>query len=394
MNIRHKRKEKEESVSTARELFQWVAAIVAAVLIALAIDNFVIVNAQIPSGSMENTIMTGDRVIGNRFAYSFSDPQRFDIIIFRYPDDESQLFIKRIIGLPGETVEIRDGKIYLNGSDEPLEDVQTKETMVGSFGPYTVPENSYFVMGDNRNDSISTKAGYTMWDGPYGDWGSRKYLLASLDQSLQRLGLDYVDIYYHHRMDPNTPLEETMGALATAVQSGKAIYAGLSNYNGETLEKATAILNELHVPFVINQNRYSIFDRTIEKNGLKETANRLGKGIIAFSPLAQGLLTDRYLHGIPADSRVRTDGRFLKESALTEEKLAQIRALNEIAAARGQTLAEMALAWILKDGQVTSVLIGASRPEQILDNIKALDNTTFTAEELEAIDRASGYGKE
>ena len=157
MNIRHKRKEKEESVSTARELFQWVAAIVAAVLIALAIDNFVIVNAQIPSGSMENTIMTGDRVIGNRFAYSFSDPQRFDIIIFRYPDDESQLFIKRIIGLPGETVEIQDGKIYLNGSDEPLEDVQTKETMVGSFGPYTVPENSYFVMGDNRNDSKDSR---------------------------------------------------------------------------------------------------------------------------------------------------------------------------------------------------------------------------------------------
>ena len=222
---------------------------------------------------------------------------------------------------------------------------------------------------------------------------SRKYLLASLDQSLQRLGLDYVDIYYHHRMDPNTPLEETMGALATAVQSGKAIYAGLSNYNGETLEKATAILNELHVPFVINQNRYSIFDRTIEQNGLKETANRLGKGIIAFSPLAQGLLTDRYLHGIPEDSRVRTDGRFLKESALTEEKLAQIRALNEIAAARGQTLAEMALAWILKDGKVTSVLIGASRPEQILDNIKALDNITFTQEELDAIDKASGFAK-
>ena len=157
MNIRHNRKEKEESVSTARELFQWVAAIVAAVLIALAIDNFVIVNAQIPSGSMENTIMTGDRVIGNRFAYSFSDPQRFDIIIFRYPDDESQLFIKRIIGLPGETVEIRDGTIYLNGSDEPLEDVQTKETMVGSFGPYTVPANSYFVMGDNRNDSKDSR---------------------------------------------------------------------------------------------------------------------------------------------------------------------------------------------------------------------------------------------
>lgn len=241
---------------------------------------------------------------------------------------------------------------------------------------------------------ISTKAGYDMWPGPYGNWGSRKYLIASLDASLKRLGLDYVDIFYHHRMDPETPLEETMGALDSIVKSGKALYVGLSNYDGPTLERACAILNDLKCPFIINQNRYSIFDRTIEKNGLKETANRLGKGIIAFSPLAQGLLTDRYLHGIPADSRVRTDGRFLKESALTEEKLAQIRALNEIAAARGQTLAEMALAWILKDGQVTSVLIGASRPEQILDNIKALDNTTFTAEELEAIDRASGYGKE
>ena len=233
---------------------------------------------------------------------------------------------------------------------------------------------------------ISTKAGYTMWDGPYGDWGSRKYLLASLDQSLSRMGLDYVDIYYHHRMDPNTPLEETMGALATAVSSGKALYAGLSNYNGETLEKATAILNELHCPFAINQNRYSVFDRTIENNGLKETAAKLNKGIIAFSPLAQGMLTDRYLNGIPADSRVKTDGRFLKESALTEERLNQIRALNDIAAERGQTLAEMALSWILKDGIVTSVLIGVSKPSQILDNIKALGNTTFSAEELKRID--------
>ena len=241
---------------------------------------------------------------------------------------------------------------------------------------------------------ISTKAGYTMWEGPYGDWGSRKYLLASLDQSLKRMGLEYVDIFYHHRMDPNTPLEETMGALAQAVRSGKALYAGLSNYNGETLEKACAILDELHVPFVINQNRYSIFDRTIEQNGLKETAVRLNKGIIAFSPLAQGLLTNRYLNGIPEDSRIRTDGRFLKESVITEEKLAQIRALNEIAAARGQTLAEMALAWILRDGKVTSVLIGASKPQQILDNIAALNNTTFTSDELEAIDKASGFYKE
>ena len=236
---------------------------------------------------------------------------------------------------------------------------------------------------------ISTKAGYLMWDGPYGDWGSRKYLLASLDQSLKRLGLDYVDIYYHHRMDPNTPLEETMGALATAVQSGKALYAGLSNYNGETLEKAAAILNELHVPFVINQNRYSIFDRTIEQNGLKKTAVRLNKGIIAFSPLAQGLLTDRYLHGIPADSRVHTDGRFLKETDLTQEKLAKIRALNEMAAARGQTLAEMALAWLLSHEEITTVLIGASKTQQILDNIKAVQNTSFTAEELAEIDRIS-----
>lgn len=236
---------------------------------------------------------------------------------------------------------------------------------------------------------ISTKAGYTMWDGPYGDWGSRKYLLASLDQSLQRMGLEYVDIYYHHRMDPNTPLEETMGALAQAVASGKALYVGLSNYDGPTLEKATAILKELRCPFIINQNRYSIFDRTIERNGLKETAAKLNKGIIAFSPLAQGMLTDRYLHGIPEDSRIKTDGRFLKEAALTEERLVQIQKLNALAAERGQKLAEMALSWILRDGIVTSVLIGASRPSQILDNIGALKNATFTEEEIKQIDEIS-----
>ena len=236
---------------------------------------------------------------------------------------------------------------------------------------------------------ISTKAGYTMWDGPYGDWGSRKYLLSSLDASLKRMGLQYVDIFYHHRPDPETPLEETMGALASAVNSGKALYVGLSNYDGEKLSKATEILNELHCPFVINQNRYSIFDRTIEQNGLKETAVRLKKGIIAFSPLAQGILTDRYLKGIPEDSRIKTDGRFLNSSAITEETLAKIRGLSEIAKRRGQTLAEMALSWILKDGEVTSVLIGASKPSQILDNIKATDNTSFTKEELEEIDRFS-----
>ncbi len=233
---------------------------------------------------------------------------------------------------------------------------------------------------------ITTKAGYVMWDGPYGDWGSRKYLLASLDQSLKRMGLEYVDIFYHHRMDPETPLEETMGALDQAVKSGKALYAGLSNYDGETLRKATAILEDLHCPFVINQNRYSIYDRTIEKNGLKETAVELGKGIITFSPLAQGLLTDRYLNGIPADSRVKTDGRFLNESRVTPEKIQMSRQLNELAKERGETLAQMALAWILKDGAVTSVLIGASRPQQILDNIGVIKRAPFTKEELKRID--------
>lgn len=236
---------------------------------------------------------------------------------------------------------------------------------------------------------ISTKAGYDMWKGPYGNWGSRKYLIASLDQSLKRLGLDYVDIFYHHRMDPDTPLEETMGALASAVQSGKAIYVGLSNYDGETLKKATAILKDLHCPFVINQNRYSIFDRTVEKNGLKKATAELQKGLITFSPLAQGQLTDRYLHGIPEDSRIRTDGRFLKESTLDEHRLDQIRKLNELAAQRGEKLADMALAWLLQQKEVTSVLIGASKTQQILDNIKAISSAPFSEEELKLIDEIS-----
>ena len=234
---------------------------------------------------------------------------------------------------------------------------------------------------------ISTKAGYEMWDGPYGNWGSRKHILASLDQSLQRLGLPYVDIFYHHRMDPNTPLEETMSALAQAVTEGKALYVGLSNYDGAAMERAAGLLRELHCPFVINQNRYSIFDRTIERNGLKQTAARLHKGIIAFSPLAQGMLTDRYLHGIPEDSRIKKDGRFLHAADLTEKRLQQIGALDELARSRGQTLAEMALSWILRDGIVTSVLIGASKPAQILDNIRALENTTFSEEEQARIDQ-------
>ena len=236
---------------------------------------------------------------------------------------------------------------------------------------------------------ITTKAGFDMWEGPYGNWGSRKYLLASLDQSLKRMGLDYVDIFYHHRMDPETPLEETMGALATAVCQGKALYVGLSNYDGETLEQAAAILKDLKCPFVINQNCYSIFDRTVEKNGLKDMTGNLKKGLITFSPLAQGQLTDRYLNGIPEDSRIRKDGRFLKESILTAERMEQIRKLNELAAQRGEKLADMALAWLFQKKEVTSVLIGASKTQQILDNIKAIHSAPFTEEELQKIDEYS-----
>ena len=236
---------------------------------------------------------------------------------------------------------------------------------------------------------ISTKAGYDMWPGPYGNFGSRKYLIASLDQSLKRLGLDYVDIFYHHRMDPETPLEETMGALAQIVRSGKALYVGLSNYDGPTLERAAAILKEERVPFIINQNCYNIFDRTVENNGLKDMSEKLGKGMICFSPLAQGLLTDKYLNGIPEDSRVKRDGRFLHEADVAA-RIEQIKALNEIAASRGQSLAQMALSWVLRDGKVTSVLIGASRPEQILDNIKIVGHTEFSKEELDKIEKICG----
>ena len=230
---------------------------------------------------------------------------------------------------------------------------------------------------------ISTKAGYDMWPGPYGNWGSRKYLIASLDQSLKRMGLDYVDIFYHHRMDPDTPLEETMGALEQIVRSGKALYVGLSNYDGPTMEKAAEILADRHVPFIINQNKYSIFVRTPEENGLLDSAVRNKLGVITFSPLAQGLLSDRYLNGIAEDSRIKTDGRFLKQEAIDVESL---RALNDIAQNRGQSLAQMALAWLINKDAVTSVLIGASKKQQILDNIKATENVSFTAEELADID--------
>lgn len=241
--------------------------------------------------------------------------------------------------------------------------------------------------GEYRDELvISTKAGYGMWPGPYGDWGSRKYLVASLDQSLKRMGLDYVDIYYHHRPDPKTPLEETARALDAVVKSGKALYVGISNYNKEQTIAIAELFAQMGTPFIINQRKYSMLDRSIEKDGLKDYAAAHGIGIITFCPLAQGLLTDRYLHGIPEDSRIRIDGRFLNENAVTEELVEKVRKLAQLAARRGQTLAQMALAWILRDGDITSVLIGASRPSQILDNVGMIGNTAFDQEERRAID--------
>ena len=230
---------------------------------------------------------------------------------------------------------------------------------------------------------ISTKAGFGMWKGPYGDGGSRKYLVASLDQSLRRMGLDYVDIFYHHRPDPDTPIEETCLALDAIVRSGKALYVGISNYNAEQAKSATEILRDLNCPFILDQVCYNLLNRNVEKDGLKEYAREAGFGLIVYSPLAQGLLTDRYLHGIPEDSRIRK-GRFLKEDALTPELFRKLAALREIAQARSQTLPELALSWVLRDDVVTSVIIGASSSEQILDNLRI--NPSFTQEELDAIE--------
>jgi L-glyceraldehyde 3-phosphate reductase len=232
---------------------------------------------------------------------------------------------------------------------------------------------------------ISSKAGWGMWPGPYGDWGSRKYLLASLDQSLRRMGLEYVDIFYSHRPDPETPIEETMGALDQAVRSGKALYAGISSYDAKQTSVAAKILRELGTPCLIHQPKYSMFDRWVE-NGLLDVLGNEGIGGIAFCPLAQGLLTDRYLHGVPADSRASKPHGFLKKNDIDEHRLTQVRALGAVAKERGQTLAQMALAWVLRDGRMTSALIGASRVEQIEQNVAALENLDFSADELTSID--------
>jgi L-glyceraldehyde 3-phosphate reductase len=232
---------------------------------------------------------------------------------------------------------------------------------------------------------ISSKAGWDMWAGPYGNFGSRKYLIASLDQSLQRLGIDYVDIFYHHRPDPETPLEETLGALDSIVRQGKALYAGISAYSPDDTRRATKLLRELGTPCLIHQPRYSLFDRTIE-NGLFEVLEEEGVGCIVFSPLAQGMLTDRYLDGIPDDSRAAKPHGFLQAAALTGERLTQIRRLNELARGRGQSLARMALAWVLRQPAITSVLVGASRIAHVEDAVAALHHLAFTADELAAIE--------
>lgn len=325
-----------------------------------------------------------------------ADNERYGRMEYKHCGDSGLMLPKVSLGLWhnfGDTAKFETMKdICFTAFDHGI----TQFDLANNYGPEPGSAEKNFGrilkedLGGYRDELIiTTKAGYDMWEGPYGNWGSRKYLLASLDQSLKRMGLDYVDIFYHHRMDPDTPLEETMGALASAVNSGKALYAGLSNYDGPTLEKAVAILKDLKVPFIINQNRYSIFDRTVEENGLKETTARLKKGLITFSPLAQGQLTDRYLHGIPEDSRIRTDGRFLKESTLDTHRLEQIKKLNDLAKERGEKLAEMALGWLLQKEEVTSVLIGASKPQQVLDNVKAVSCAAFSQEELDLIDQIS-----
>jgi L-glyceraldehyde 3-phosphate reductase len=233
---------------------------------------------------------------------------------------------------------------------------------------------------------ISSKAGYYMWPGPYGEWGSKKNLISSLDQSLKRMGLDYVDIFYHHRPDPDTPLEETMGALDLMVRQGKALYVGVSNYSAEQTAEAVKILRSLGTPMLIHQPSYSMFNRWIE-HGLQDVLEESGVGSIAFSPLAQGMLTNRYLNGIPADSRAAKPSGFLQSDAITEDKIAKVRKLNAIAESRGQSLAQLALAWVLRGGKITSVLIGASRPSQITENVETIKNLEFAQEELDQIEQ-------
>jgi len=287
----------------------------------------------------------------------------------------------------GESLDDEGRRLILNSFDRGI----THFDLGNNYGPPGSAERNFGSLmatdlAPYRDELIiSTKAGYDMWPGPYGEWGSRKYLLASLDQSLARMGLDYVDIFYSHRYDPDTPLEETMGALDTAVRAGKALYVGISSYGPGKTREAAAILARLGTPFIIHQPSYSMLNRWVE-DGLLDVLGELGIGCIVFSPLAQGLLTDKYLDGVPADSRVERGGA-LDRSMLSEDNLARVRGLNELARERGQTLAQMAIAWVLRDDRVTSALMGASRWSQVEDGLGALDNISFSDEELAAIDR-------
>ncbi len=332
---------------------------------------------------------------GNNAIRYTASANRYDCSMTYHRCGKSGLKLPRVsLGLWhsfGDTCDIRNMKdLLFTAFDNGI----THFDLANNYGPpYGSAESN---LGKILNDDlksyrdeliISTKAGYDMWPGPYGDHGSRKYLLASLDQSLKRMKLDYVDIFYHHRPDPDTPLEETMGALAEAVHSGKALYVGLSRYDGKTMREAAAILSRLNCPFVINQVRYSLFDRTVEHNGLKQAAFEDGKGIITFSPLEQGVLSDKYIKGIPEDSRIRKDGRYLQADVLTPQRIEQLKKLNSIAVERGETLAQMALNWVLRDDVVTSVLIGASKSSQIKENCMVTSSKQFTSDELERIEQ-------
>jgi len=316
---------------------------------------------------------------------------RYEHMQYRRSGNSGLLLPKLSLGLWHNFGSVDDYRVYSRTAFAAFDNGITHFDLANNYGPEPGSAERNFGrilrdgLGAHRDELIvSTKAGYYMWEGPYGDFGSRKYLMASIDQSLKRMGLDYVDIFYSHRCDPDTPLEETMGALSDIVRRGKALYVGLSNYRGEVLEEALAILRANGTPCLIEQSKYSMFVREVEQSVLP-ILEREQVGMIAFSPLAQGLLTDRYLHGIPSDSRIARGGA-LHADALSEEVLLKIRALNEVAERRGQTLAEMALGWLLSDERVTSVLVGASSPEQLLRNIRAIDTPPFLGEELAEIE--------
>lgn len=328
-------------------------------------------------------------------AYSASE-NRYERMQYRRAGRSGILLPKIALGLWHNFGDGDDYRVFSKTAFTAFDNGITHFDLANNYGPEAGAAERNFGrllragLGAYRDELIiSTKAGYYMWDGPYGDFGSRKYLLASLDRSLQRMGLDYVDIFYSHRYDPDTPLEETMGALSDTVRRGKALYAGLSNYRGEVLERALAILRDNGTPCLVEQSKYSLFVRDVERDTLP-VLDRDGVGLIAFSPLAQGLLTDRYLHGIPSGSRMGRGTVSLRPEQLDETMLSKIRALDQIAGRRGQSLAEMALGWLLRDERVTCVLVGASSSDQLLDNLRAVHASPFDDEELACIEEVLG----